>query len=176
MMMASPHYVSIPTALSLAGTLFCPPAVVPTTVDYTVRSSAVTSFAQKQALSPCRVELASLIEANGRATVRPVANVAVKRGGLEVVFNRLAKKWKDETSGYSSVTSIVMHPAYLEIISRGEEMIPFILRDLAVKPSHWFIALKTLAKTSPVKVEDAGNIRKMSEAWLAWGRENGKLD
>jgi hypothetical protein len=69
-----------------------------------------------------------------------------------------------------------MHPAYLEIISHGEKMIPFILKDLQQKPSHWFIALKTLAKNcSPVKPEDAGNIKKMTEAWLAWGRANGKL-
>ena len=94
---------------------------------------------------------------------------------LEVKFKELAKKWKAETSGFSSVGSMVMHPAYLEIISHGEEMIPYILKDLQEKPSHWFIALKTLARTSPVKPEDAGNIKKMTEAWLAWGRANGKL-
>jgi hypothetical protein len=91
-------------------------------------------------------------------------------------FNRLAKKWKNETSGYSSAASMVMHPAYLEIISYGEKMIPYILKDLQQKPSHWFIALKTLAKNySPVKPEDAGNIKKMTEAWIEWGRKNGKL-
>jgi len=95
---------------------------------------------------------------------------------LEMNFNRLSKKWKAETSGYYSVASMVMHPAYLEIISHGEKMIPFILKDLQQKPSHWFIALKTLAKNySPVKPEDAGNIKKMTEAWLAWGRANGNL-
>ena len=71
---------------------------------------------------------------------------------------------------------MVMHPAYLEIISNGEKMIPYILKDLQEKPSHWFIALKTLAKNySPVKLEDAGNIKKMTEAWIAWGKANGKL-
>ncbi len=94
---------------------------------------------------------------------------------MEMNFHRLSQKWKAETGGYSSVSSMVMHPAYLEIISHGEKMIPFILKDLQEKPSHWFIALKTLAKTSPVKPEDAGNIKKMTEAWLAWGNANGKL-
>jgi hypothetical protein len=94
---------------------------------------------------------------------------------LENQFNGLAKKWKEETGGYSSVGSMVMHPAYLEIISHGDKMIPFILKDLQGTPSHWFIALKTLARTSPVKPEDAGNIKKMTEAWLAWGNANGKL-
>jgi hypothetical protein len=106
--------------------------------------------------------------------------VGSKAGGaeqaeLEKRFKELAKKWKEETGGYSSVSSMVMHPAYLEIISHGQEMIPFILKDLQEKPSHWFIALKTLARTSPVKPEDAGNIKKMTEAWLVWGKGNGKL-
>jgi hypothetical protein len=94
---------------------------------------------------------------------------------IEKTFNTLATRWKSETTGYSSVGSMVMHPAYLEIISYGAKMIPFILRDLQTKPSHWFIALKTLAKTSPVRPEDAGNIKKMTDAWLEWGKANGKL-
>lgn len=101
--------------------------------------------------------------------------VLSERSEIEKVFDRLAKRWKEETSGYSSVAGMVMHPAYLEVISYGEQMIPLILKDLQIKPSHWFIALKTLAKTSPVRPEDAGNIKKMTEAWIAWGKANGKL-
>lgn len=98
-----------------------------------------------------------------------------ERSAYRKKFDELAAKWKTETGGLSSVASMVMHPAYLEIISHGEKMIPFILLDLQHKPSHWFIALKTLANCSPVKPEDAGNMKKMTEAWLAWGRENGFL-
>jgi hypothetical protein len=95
---------------------------------------------------------------------------------LEMTFNRLSEAWKQQTSGYTSVASMVMHPAYLEIISYGEQMIPYILKDLQQKPSHWFIALKTLNKNhSPVNPEDAGNIKKMTAAWIAWGKANGKL-
>jgi len=96
---------------------------------------------------------------------------------LKKEFSRLAKLWKTQTAASPSVAGMVMHPAYLEIISHGEQMIPFILKDLENKPSHWFIALRILAKTSPVKPEDAGNIKKMTESWLAWGKEKyGKLD
>lgn len=62
-------------------------------------------------------------------------------GALEEKFNQLAERWKQETNGCSLVRSMAMHPAYLEIIRCGEKMIPFILKDLQVKPSHWFIAL-----------------------------------
>src|SRR6266496_5843479 len=61
---------------------------------------------------------------------------------LEEEFNRLATAWKSVSGGtQSSVSRIVTHPAYLEIISKGERMIPFILRDLQKEPNHWFIAL-----------------------------------
>jgi len=97
---------------------------------------------------------------------------------LETEFDRLATAWKAVARGpQSSVSRIVTHPAYLEIISYGEKVIPFILRDLQKEPNHWFIALKILAKQfSPVKPEDAGNIKKMTEAWLEWGRKNGNID
>jgi len=95
---------------------------------------------------------------------------------LEKEFNRLAQDWKSGLGPQSSITRIVTHPAYLEIISHGEEMIPFVLRELQREPNHWFIALKAMAKNfSPVRPEDAGNIKKMAEAWLEWGRKNGKL-
>lgn len=106
---------------------------------------------------------------------QPTLKTKAEQFDLETRFKALAEAWRRETSGYSSVASMVMHPAYLEIISQGEKMIPFILRELQSRPGHWFIALKTLAKTSPVKPEDAGNIKKMTEAWLAWGKANGKL-
>src|SRR2546425_7121364 len=95
-------------------------------------------------------------------------NFEEQDSSLENEFNRLSELWKSVAAGpQSSVSRIVTHPAYLEIISKGEKMIPFILRDLQKEPNHWFIALKILAKQfSPVKPEDAGNIKKMTEAWL----------
>ncbi len=119
------------------------------------------------------VDLAAIDEANSFFVESKAGSS--EQAELEKRFNKLAKKWKLETSGYYSVSSMTMHPAYLEIISHGDKMIPFILKDLQEKPNHWFIALKTLAQTSPVKPEDAGNIKKMTEAWLAWGKANGKL-
>jgi hypothetical protein len=97
------------------------------------------------------------------------------QSNLEREFNKLATTWKAQTKGASSLSGMVMSPAYLEIIGYGEKMIPFILKDLKNSPNHWFIALRILARTSPVRPEDAGNIKKMSEAWISWGRENGML-
>jgi hypothetical protein len=97
---------------------------------------------------------------------------------LETIFNGLAKKWKDETKGQSSVSRIVMHPSYLSIIGLGKEALPLILKDLKNEPNHWFTALRAISKveSSPVRPEDAGNIKKMTEAWLKWGKDNGYLE
>jgi hypothetical protein len=95
---------------------------------------------------------------------------------LEKQFNKLSAQWKADIGPESTTVRIMTHPAYLEIIKLGEGVIPFILKDLQKHPNHWFIALKALANNfSPVKPEDAGNIKKMTKAWLKWGKDNGKF-
>ena len=65
------------------------------------------------------------------------------------------------------------HPAYREIISMGQEVVPLLLRDLEANQTHWFRALHEITGADPIRASDAGNIAKMAEAWLAWARENG---
>jgi hypothetical protein len=104
-----------------------------------------------------------------------VASTFVAKHDLALQFNTLAQRWKKETLAQSSVASITMHPAYLDIIGMGREALPLILGDLQKETNHWFIALRAIAKVSPVKPEEAGNLKKMRDAWLKWGKENGFL-
>jgi hypothetical protein len=60
-----------------------------------------------------------------------------------------------------------------EIISMGEAVVPLMLRDLEQQPRLWVWALPDITGEDPVPEADAGNIRKMSEAWLRWGKEHG---
>ncbi|MGD1087412.1 MAG: hypothetical protein ABR955_01620 [Verrucomicrobiota bacterium] len=103
--------------------------------------------------------------------VAPTVSVDVSQ--LESEFDLLSKRWKKETQFQSSISAIVMHPAYLDIIGMGRPAIKFIHRDLKKETNHWFTALRAIAKISPIKPEDAGNLKKMREAWLKWGKENG---
>ncbi len=50
---------------------------------------------------------------------------------------------------------------------------PFLLRDLEAQPSLWVWALPEITGENPVPASDAGNIRKMTEAWLNWERRQG---
>jgi len=95
---------------------------------------------------------------------------------LEREFNRLAEQWRRETMSMSSSTDIAMHPAYYQIIGMGRVALPWILRELQQGGGHWFLALGAISRQNPVNPQDRGKVRKMTEAWLQWGRENGLLD
>jgi hypothetical protein len=92
---------------------------------------------------------------------------------LEQLFARLAEEWRDETAIYSSVTQKAMHPAYQRIIGMGPAALPLIFRELERRPGHWFWALRAITGENPVRREDAGDLDKMTEAWLAYAREHG---
>lgn len=91
---------------------------------------------------------------------------------LEEEFRELAARWREETEHLSS-TDVFTHPDYQRIIGLGSEIVPVILRDLAVTGAHWFWALRAITGENPVRAEDAGNVRRMTVAWLAWGAERG---
>jgi hypothetical protein len=92
---------------------------------------------------------------------------------VEERFRRLEKTWLDEIGHSSSSTELRAHPAFQEILSMGEAVVPFLLRDLQQRPRLWVWALHRITGADPVPVSDRGNIKKMSEAWLRWGREQG---
>ena len=88
-------------------------------------------------------------------------------------FRKLVEWWRSETGLLSSIEDKVLHPAYQQIIGMGPEAIPLILRELQRSPGHWFWALNAITRDDPIDSKDAGNVRKMTEAWLKWGEERG---
>ena len=87
-------------------------------------------------------------------------------------FNNLENEWKESTSILSSITEIVMHPSYQQIIGIGPSAIPFIFLSMRREPDHWFWALKAITGEDPVPNEYRGKIKKMTEAWRDWGKKN----
>jgi hypothetical protein len=92
---------------------------------------------------------------------------------IEERFHRLESQWLKKTGHHSSSTKIIGHPAFQEITSLGVAVIPFMLRDLAEKQRLWVWALPEITGVDAVPLSDRGNISKMSEAWIRWGRANG---
>ena len=95
---------------------------------------------------------------------------------VETQFKGLRDAWKEETGMLSNVTKKCMHPAYQQIIGMGKEAVPYILKDLETSKDDWFWALWAITKHDPIPHEDAGNIDKMTEAWLIWGKGKAEYD
>ncbi len=91
----------------------------------------------------------------------------------ETRFRRLEAAWIAATGVLSDDTDIVNHPAFREIVGVGEVVVPLMLRDLERRPRLWVWALPEITGANPVPASDRGKIRKMTEAWLRWGKENG---
>ena len=91
---------------------------------------------------------------------------------LEIRFNQLVTRWREETKTVSSTTDRALHSAYQDIIGMGARALPLIFREMRDRGGHWFWALRHITHENPVPPQDAGNISRMKEAWLRWGRDN----
>lgn len=89
---------------------------------------------------------------------------------LQKEFNTLATKWKGEIGGQSSVSQTIT-PTYLKLLKLGKDITPFILQELENFPNFWFIALRTIEEVNPVPPAHMGNVLKMRDAWLTWGKQ-----
>lgn len=86
-------------------------------------------------------------------------------------FLALEQQWKDETEYLSSITKIVSHPSYRQIVDAGECVIPYIFESLRKEGGHWFIALRELTGANPPKYGD--RFDDAVRAWLDWASKNG---
>jgi hypothetical protein len=91
-------------------------------------------------------------------------------------FDELAAKWRDDTQFHSAPTILFQHPAYQEIIGMGRPVVPLLLGDLRSEDSLWFTALHAITGENPVPPEDRGDIPRVTEHWLNWGRARGYVD
>ncbi|MBI5251084.1 MAG: hypothetical protein HY912_16470 [Desulfomonile tiedjei] len=94
---------------------------------------------------------------------------------IEETFRRLVEEWRTATLLSSSMTEMCMHPAYVRIIGLGRPVVPLLLRELLTNPDHWFWALFAITGANPVNPSDAGDLARMTEAWIRWGKTHGYI-
>ncbi len=102
--------------------------------------------------------------------------IAIVKQSMEERFTSLKKEWEEHTMVLSSPTAKAMHPSYQSIIGMGYDVVKYLLCDLQSEPNHWFWALKAITGCDPVPPEDVGDVERMSEAWINWGRESGIIN
>jgi hypothetical protein len=105
--------------------------------------------------------------------VRNGSPAAEARVGDAEVFRRLAAEWKSQAEFLASPTAIANLPAYQAILAMGSAAVPLILGELRREPDHWFVALKRITGEDPVPQEARGDLDRMADAWLDWGRAHG---
>lgn len=88
-------------------------------------------------------------------------------------FYAVLRRWKSETAFESNPEKIVSHPSFEALVNNAETIAPLILYELKKQPSHLVWALEEAFHERPYAEADQGNIRAMSEAWVAWGETNG---
>lgn len=86
-------------------------------------------------------------------------------------FARLANQWREETRALSSDSDIVANFKYHQIMGMGERALPLIFDEMEAHGGRWFWALRAITGENPVRPEDRGNVRRMTETWLEWARE-----
>lgn len=88
-------------------------------------------------------------------------------------FRALVDTWTRDTATTSSMTGLILHPAYQQVIGMGPQAIPYLLKELSVRPNHWFWALTSITGVNPVTQELSGDLPAMTRVWLDWGRARG---
>lgn len=84
-------------------------------------------------------------------------------------FSELVNVWVAETVNMSSLTDMISHPAYRDIIAIGWPAVPLLLAELRKRPNFWFPALMEITDENPVSDREAGDVAKMTSLWLLWG-------
>lgn len=87
-------------------------------------------------------------------------------------FQRLANQWREQTRALSSDSDIVANFAYHQIIGMGERALPLIFDEMQAHGGRWFWALRAITGDNPVRPEDRGNVRRMTQTWLEWARRH----
>jgi hypothetical protein len=94
---------------------------------------------------------------------------------LERKFLTLAETWARETAHLSSTRQMAEHPAYRDIVSLGQPVVPLIFKQLVREPDfRWLHALRDIIGSGPeIPTEARGRLRPVTECWLRWGKEHG---
>lgn len=118
----------------------------------------------------------------GAPSIQPRYNAqALGEPQVKQRFRELAQQWEEETLNVSSLTEIFSHEAYLAIIALGRPVLPFLFSELDQRPNFWFTAISSILLANNeyadvVREEDYGNLQKMTDAWVEWGKEQSYLD
>ena len=133
------------------------------TPDY---GSQINWWDQKKPFDLCLADIWNDVpaEVNGRRDTQET---------IEARFSRLADEWSRTTAHISSVNDLINDSSYQKIITMGWAVIPYLLNDLEQNQRFWYPALAAITGLRPFDNRDASNYRRMTDAWIRWGKRKG---
>jgi len=119
------------------------------------------------------VENNSIVESHGDYP----AMESLHQVPVGIRFEFLRDLWRQDIGRDSSLTNITKNKYYSQIIELKTPVVPYILKELQVRPGPWFFALRSIIKDDSPKIpnEYIGNFKKMSEVWVEWGKHRGMI-
>jgi hypothetical protein len=109
-------------------------------------------------------------QAHAAAHIRGGAAIAEAQETVAERFHRLAAEWSKEVQNVSSLTAMTAHPKYRQIVDLKWDVVPFMLIDLQENHGFWFPALREITGIQPFDPSEAGNSKRMINAWVRWGK------
>lgn len=151
------------------------PTAIQELPDVTVTVSGATVDTQQQEEVVTRPRYSVLDLKTNTVTLMSSSNVpaslVVPSAETKQIFRTLADEWLDETAHLSNPVDKFMHPALVQIIGMGKEVVPLLLEEIERKSGHWFYALENINRMNPVPQQDQWSVEKTADAWLEWGRK-----
>lgn len=90
---------------------------------------------------------------------------------LEVQFKERADRWERESSIHSAPGAKYLHKDYISIMTKGDAVVPLILKRLKTSKKDWLWALDHIVPEDQNPAKGINNFKDASQAWLAWGEK-----
>lgn len=84
----------------------------------------------------------------------------------KVMFRAITEQWKRETGHLSVFSQKTTHPLYQALIKIGDKVVPYLIEELQKTPKNWFLALRKISHTNPVRV--GASVEEAVLDWTAW--------
>lgn len=94
---------------------------------------------------------------------------------LEIQFEMLSLKWRNETGHLSSTTAIREDENCQQLIKLGTAILPLIFKEYQKGKGHWNLVLTGITGETLAGKFEPGRYESLRSAWFEWGKENGYI-
>jgi hypothetical protein len=90
-------------------------------------------------------------------------------------FYAVLNRWKSETAFYSNPDQITSHQSFRDLVENVDTITPLVIDELKKGPSLLVWVLEEGTGEKPYAESSSGNIKEMTNAWIAWAERNGRV-